>query len=152
MYDPALNPACPWRRFLRLILWLVAVHSTGVGLALIVRPPTLMEWAGYARGAEPFFAIQNGVFHLVLAIGYAWGAVQPVRGRCLIVFTVVVKSAAAVFLLLYYFAFDPRWVILISGVGDGLMAVVVAAVLCRADREMRLRDGSPPSPLQLGGH
>ncbi|MBU0508294.1 hypothetical protein KKH27_05610 [bacterium] len=125
----------PAQRRLSVLLWLIALHSCGVGILLIFRPAFLMAWAGFSLDVEPFFPVQNGVFHLVLAVGYALAAAPSLRNRSLVVFTVIVKSMAAIFLFSYYAIFDPRWVILWSGIGDGAMAAAVWISLRAAERE-----------------
>jgi len=118
-----------------MLLWLVALHSFCVGVLLILRPAPLMEWAGFARAGDAFFPVQNGVFHIVLAISYILAAAPELRHRSLVVFTIIIKSVAAVFLLTYYFGFDARPVILLSGIGDGAMALAVFLCLRAAERE-----------------
>jgi prepilin signal peptidase PulO-like enzyme (type II secretory pathway) len=140
------------QRTLALVLWLVSVHSFAVGIGLIFRPAQLMEWVGFAGNQDAFFPVQNGVFHIILAIGYALAAAHPARNRVLVQYTIVVKSLAALFLLLYYAVFDPRWVILVSGIGDGAIAVVVAMCQHVASigvdgiGSVRLRPTVPESP------
>lgn len=123
----------PVRR-LAILLWLVALHSFCVGILMILRPAPLMEMAGFAMNAEPFFTVQNGVFHIVLAIGYILAAAPEFRHRSLVVFTIVIKSMAAIFLFTYYFGFDARSVILLSGIGDGAMALAVFLCFRAAER------------------
>ena len=114
------------RERLRLLLWLVALHSAGVGLGLILHPAGLLAFMGFAPVSEPFFPVQGGVFHVVVAVGYAMAAHAPRRHRSLIVFAVVVKILATVFLLLYWLLIARLWSVLASGAVDGLMALLIA--------------------------
>jgi hypothetical protein len=114
----------PARR-LSLLLWLVAVHSAVVGLGLIWQPAGLFARLGYAPVGEPFFPVQGGVFHVVMAIGYALAARDLAGNRCLASFAIVVKAAATVFLIGYWLLEARLAVVLLSGIGDGLMAVLI---------------------------
>jgi hypothetical protein len=114
----------PTRR-LSLLLKLVAAHSALVGLGLIWQPASLFESLGYAPVGEPFFPIQGGVFHVVMAIGYYLAARDLAGNRCLAAFAIVVKTAATIFLLIYWMFVAHISVVLLSGIGDGLMAVFI---------------------------
>lgn len=111
--------------WLRLILVGMSAHSALVGLGLLIQPAWLMDQAGYPPLAEPFFARQGGVFHILMAVFYA-RALGGAEARCtLIPLAILVKAAAAVFLLLHAWLAPGAWVIPFSGVVDGLMAVVL---------------------------
>ena len=120
---------------LMLILWLVALHSAGVGMGLILHPDWLMLRTGYLPLNEPFFIVQGGVFHLLMAIAYAMAAWDLVRHRSLTLFSIIVKSAAALFLVLYWLLAARIAVVLASGVVDGLMALVIALAYVSWKRE-----------------
>ena len=110
---------------LSLFLWLVAIHSFLVGLGLIIQNPSIIEFFGYGRCDEHFFPAQGGVFHAVMAVGYVLAAANLERYNCLVVFSIFVKSAATVFLLLYYFLIERIWTIIVSGIGDGIMMIIM---------------------------
>ena len=116
--------ADPGRR-LRLLLSLVAVHSAVVGLGLIWQPAGLFARLGYTPVGEPFFPVQGGVFHIVMAIGYLLASRDLVGNRCLTAFAIVVKAAATLFLLTYWLVANRLTVVLLSGIGDGVMAVLL---------------------------
>ena len=118
--------ADPSRR-LSLLLWLVAAHSAVVGFGLICQPAGLFARLGYAPVGEPFFPVQGGVFHVVMAIGYALAARDLCNNRCLAAFAIVVKVAATVFLISYWLLEARLAVVLLSGIGDGVMAVLIWA-------------------------
>jgi hypothetical protein len=111
---------------------------------MLLHPPALMAWCGFDRGLEPFFVVQNGVFHFVLAAGYALAAVNPCSHRSLVLFAIVAKSMAMLFLVVYWIAYDPRWVIVASGAGDGGMALAVGLLLRAMDREHSRQVRTPP--------
>ena len=110
---------------LQLLLWLVALHSLAVGVGLVLHPARMLAAAGYAPVGEDFFPVQGGVFHLVMAVGYALGARDPERNAALIRFAVLVKLLACVFLLSYWLGQRHLLVVLGSGLVDGAMAVLI---------------------------
>ena len=108
-----------------MILCLVAVHSILMGLALIFQPAILMEWSGFKSGYERFFPAQGGVFHLLMAVAYLLGATDSRKYHFLIVFSVIVKAVATVFLIVYCITVEFKWIILVSGIGDGVMGMSI---------------------------
>jgi hypothetical protein len=112
-------------KVLSMVLWVVAAHSILMGLALISQPAILMKWSGFNAGYERFFPAQGGVFHLLMAFAYSLGAVNSEKFHFLIVFSVIVKAVATVFLLIYCFAVEFNWVILVSGISDGVMGMAI---------------------------
>lgn len=122
---------------LRLVLWAAALHSFAVGLGLILHPAPVLAYFGYAPLSEPFFPTQGGVFHVLMAVGYGMGAVHPDRFLCLVVFAVIVKTAATAFLLTYWSLVSPLWIVLLSAVGDGALAVALWWAYRRWRRSVR---------------
>ena len=118
-------------KVLSTVLWVVAAHSILMGFALITQPSVLMEWSGFKSGYERFFPAQGGVFHLLMAVAYSLGAINSQKYHLLIVFSVMVKAAAMIFLLVYCFAVEFKWIILISGVTDGVMGAAIYIAVCR---------------------
>jgi len=110
---------------LSFVLWIMAAHSFLVGTGLIIQLPEVMEWFGFLPGHEKFFSAQGGVFHVVMAVGYALAALNSLRFRCLIQFSIFVKAAATLFLLFYYVFIDSITLVLISGIGDGVFGVAL---------------------------
>lgn len=127
---------------LMVILWLVALHSAGVGVGLILHPDWLMLRTGYLPINEPFFIVQGGVFHLLMAIAYSMAARDLVRNRGLTLFSIIVKSAAALFLILYWLLAARIAVVLFSGIVDGLMALVIAMAYVSWRRGREVVDGN----------
>jgi len=113
------------------VLGLVAAHSAAIGLGLCLQPPAFFALLGFAPVSEPFFPAQGGMMHLILAAGYGLGAQDPVGRRALVVYAVFVKTAAALFLFVYWLFVSRQWSVLASGVVDGLMALVIAAAHAR---------------------
>lgn len=113
------------RNIFRLLLWLIALHSFVVGVCLIFLPLTLFEFFGFAAISEKFFPVQGGVFHIIMAGVYACSAFNPERCRDYIRLTIIAKFTALLFLLLFYLLIDRQLVVLLSGLGDGLMGLLV---------------------------
>ncbi len=88
-------------------------------------PKRLLHWAGFQADTEPFFAAQAGVFHLVLAVGYTMAALGHPNTESLVLFSILVKGMAAIFLLGYFLLKDRKWVILLSGAADGCMGAAI---------------------------
>jgi len=118
LHNPALR--------LSTLLWLIALHSAAVGLGLVLHPAPLLAEMGYVSVNEPFFPTQGGVFHIIMAVGYAMAAQNLERRRSLVTFTVVVKALALLFLVTYWALAARLPTILLSGLLDGAMAVAVA--------------------------
>jgi uncharacterized membrane protein len=112
-------------KYLSLFLWLVAIHSFLVGIGLIVLPLPLLKLFGYGVCAERFFPSQGGVFHIAMAVGYAMGAYNLKSYDCLIIFSIIVKFIATVFLFTYFFLVSSIWLVLLSGISDFLMGLIV---------------------------
>ncbi len=110
---------------LTALLWLVALHSFAVGIGLLVQPSILFNTFSFPQHYGYFFPAQGGVFHLIMAVAYATAAVDSWKFYYFIPFAVFVKSAATLFLFTYYFLFEQSWIILLSGLGDGLMMVLL---------------------------
>ncbi len=108
-----------------LILAGMSAHSILVGLGLLIQPPWLLDWAGFQPLAEPFFARQGGIFHLLMGVTYAGALGRPATRFVLVPLAIVIKSTAAVFLLLHAWWAPGAWVVPVSGATDGLMAAVL---------------------------
>lgn len=112
------------RSILTMVLLLIAIHSFCVGVGLVFRPFALMEYFGFVHCSGRFFPTQGGIFHIVMSVGYTMAALD--RYRCLVFFSIVVKVTAMIFLFSYYFAVEQIWLVLASGVADGIMAVLIS--------------------------
>jgi hypothetical protein len=112
------------RLLLQWILWLIAIHSIGFGLALIIFPSEWIEYFGFQL-QEKFFADQGGVFHLIISLAYIMAALAPESSRKLIILSFVTKFTAAVFLFSYFLFDRPIIMVFLSGVGDLLMGLAI---------------------------
>ena len=120
------------RRGFTLLLWAVALHSALVGLGLIGLGPDVLTRFGFGSVSERFFAVQGGVFHLVMVMFYVSAARDPVGRRLLVRLIVATKTVAFLFLITYYLAVDPIPAVLLSALADGAMAALIALAAQRA--------------------
>ncbi len=116
-------------RVLSTVLWLVALHSIAMGLALIAQPALLMKLSGFSSECERFFPAQGGVFHILMAVAYIMGATNIEKYYYLTVFSIIVKGLATLFLMIYCFAVEFKWIVLLSGIGDGVMGLMIFLAL-----------------------
>lgn len=59
------------------------------------------------------------------------GAANIEKYYDLIVFAIIVKATATLFLMVYFFTIEIKWIILLSGVGDGFMGLMIFISLQR---------------------
>jgi hypothetical protein len=116
----------------RALVLLIALHSFVVGLFLTFATDWGARFGGFPSPVPLFFPRQAGAFHFVVAAIYLVEYFRY-RGVGLLVMT---KSIAVVFLFLTAGLDSVPWVVPLSGVGDGLMAVAV--VLLRRARGLPL--------------
>ena len=95
-------PDYNYRKILQWFLWLIAIHSIGFGIALVVLPIPVIEFFGFQL-EEKFFAVQGGIFHIVVSLAYIMAAIDLDNSRKLIILACVAKFMATLFLLSYYF-------------------------------------------------
>ena len=113
------------RTLLVILLWIFVVHSAVVALLLIFLPADSLNFFGYSGYQGRFFQVQGGVFHLVMAVAYLIAAIKTDNASLIIIFIIIAKTIATVFLLLYFFLDEHIWVLLPSAAGDGAMAVLL---------------------------
>ena len=113
--------------FLKWILWLIAIHSICFGISLIVLPISVIEFFGF-KLAEKFFAVQGGVFHIVVSLAYIMAALDLKKASKLIVLSCTAKFMATLFLLSYFFFVHPIFMVIFSGVADFLMGLAILSL------------------------
>jgi nucleoside-diphosphate-sugar epimerase len=114
-----------YKRYLSVFLWLVGLHSLSVGIGLLTIPPSFFIQLGLLENKENFFQDQGGTFHVAMSLAYCMAALNAGKSRQLIRFIIYVKLLAFVFLISYFLFVLPNWVILFSGVTDGIMGSIV---------------------------
>ncbi len=115
----------PVVRLIRWFLLIVAAHTFGVVVVLIVAGDTIMEIFGFPHLESRFFQMQGGVFHLLVSYVYYKASTDPKRYEYLIVFSVVIKMTATVFLFLYYLFIESIVMVLLSGIIDFGMGLII---------------------------
>jgi len=113
---------------LPFLLSLISIHSFLVGVGLIIFQGELMEYIGFQFVHERFFQVQGGVFHIVLSICYILPVISYNNFKTLVIFSIIAKISATVFLLIYFLFFDSILCVLLSGFGDCTMAVLLLYV------------------------
>ena len=109
----------------QLALYLIALHSFCVGIALIVLPFGVLSWFGFTVDPYRFFSTQGGVFHIVMAIAYLFAARNPLQEKSLLIFIILAKWIAFFFLGFYFLFAEMVPVIAFSAVSDGFMGLIV---------------------------
>ena len=132
-FELSLNQIKWHMKLLKVFLWLVALHSFCVGLGLMLIPLEYYDIFGFADYQGNFFKIQAGVFHLVMVMAYVMAALDPVKNRMMIVFSMLAKFTATIFLLSYAILGDMIWMVIVSGIADFLMGLILLAFFRKLD-------------------
>ena len=111
--------------FLSFFLYLVGLHSILVGIGLIILPLSYFSLFGFDQVTEKFFPVQGGVFHIVMSIAYFLAGRDPVKNNVLVIFSIIVKLCATIFLIVFYFTISSTWMILLSAIADCFMCVTI---------------------------
>lgn len=128
-------------KILSVFLWLVALHSFLVGIGLIVLPTTVFESLGYNPTFDRFFSTQGGVFHIAMACCYALAAYNLKRFEQLIVFSIIVKFIATLFLVIYFILVSQQVLIILSGISDLIMGLVILVLYQKSKYEKYFSSG-----------
>lgn len=118
-----------------VFLLIVAIHSILVGIGLIVLPASAFEFLGFQKTFDRFFSTQGGVFHIVMAVGYAMAAYDLKRFECLIIFSIIIKFIATVFLIVYFLTKSSQLLIIFSGISDFIMGLVILFLYSKLKQE-----------------
>ncbi len=113
---------------LPFVLSLISIHSFFVGVGLIFFPGELMEYIGFQFVQERFFQVQGGAFHIVLSICYILPVISYYNFKSLVIFSIIAKISATVFLFIYFLFFDSILCVLLSGFVDCTMAILLLYV------------------------
>jgi len=117
-------PPYNYGKILQWFLWLIALHSIGFGIALVVLPVPVIEFFGFQL-AEKFFAVQGGIFHIVVSLAYIMAALDLENSKKLIILSCTAKFMATLFLLSYYFFVSHIFMVIFSGLADFLMGLAI---------------------------
>lgn len=128
------------RKRLRLVLIIMAIHSFFIGIGLVIQLPMIMDLFGLGHIEQPFFPAQGGIFHVLMAVAYITAALRPEGNGTLINFIIVVKITATVFLFFYFTFIQNIWMILFSGICDGILALLIL-ISYRSFKNLRTQNG-----------
>jgi hypothetical protein len=117
-------PGYNYGKILQWFLWLIAIHSIGFGIALVILPIPVIELFGFHL-AEKFFAVQGGIFHIVVSLAYIMAATDLDNAKKLIILSCTAKFMATIFLLSYYFFVSHIFMVIFSGIADFLMGLAI---------------------------
>ena len=117
-----------YNKLLVITLWLIAFHSIGVGIGMVVSPSDWIAYFNITPSDHRFFITQGGVFHLIMAIAYIMAASNPTDNEKLIVFSIIVKFCATLFLLTYFIFINQFGIVFLSGISDFCMGLVLLVV------------------------
>jgi hypothetical protein len=111
------------RNLERWLVVLIALHTYGIGVGLLVVPEWALRFGGWQTIPPLFFPRQAGVFHLVLGSGYLFE-----YGRLRSVWLLLTaKACAFVFLVGATVVAAVPWFVTFAGVVDGLMGLAALA-------------------------
>ena len=122
-------------KLLSVFLWLVSLHSLLVGIGLIFLPSSAFEFLGFEPTFDRFFSTQGGVFHIAMAVCYSMAASDLIKYKQLIIFSIIVKFIATVFLLSYYLLISSQWMIIFSCVTDFIVGLLLLYLYHRLIKE-----------------
>jgi len=123
------------RRWLPFLLAAVALHSITLGVLMLWNPLMVLQWAGWFYEGSRFFPAQSGLFLLILGLVYA-GALWH---RPLAWVLVLSKVFAVVFLVTETMAGNCPPIVYLPALADGVMGLVVTALMIDARRSSGLR-------------
>ena len=119
------SPESFWPRAETWLIVLIAIHSFVVAFFLMFFTRWGAAFGGWGDVSPLFFARQAGVFHIVVGVGYL---LDYFRYRS-VTFLLVTKVLAVLFLVSMMMVAEPAtWVIPLSALADGAMALVVYLV------------------------
>lgn len=131
-----MHPQNKYQQYLSILLWLIGVHSFLVGVGLIFIPPSFLSNFGFFNYSESFFQAQGGVFHIAMSMAYVIAGRDVPNSSQLIRFIIAVKLLAFIFLITYFIFRLSSWMILMSGIADGVMGGVVLLLYKLKDRSV----------------
>jgi hypothetical protein len=108
-----------WRELERFLVWAIALHSFGIGVALTLWPTWGLALGGFAVPASLFFPRQGGAFHFVVGFAYLW----ELRRHGTVTVLVAAKTVGTVFLLSMVFVGESAWSIGPSAAADAAMGL-----------------------------
>jgi len=124
---------------LRLVAAISAVYDVLIGAALLAGRPLLVQLFGLPAPVPPIHADLNGLFTLVIGLGYVLPYRDPVRYRAYLwLMGPGLKGAGAILFVLDYLMRGSHASFLLFAVGDGSLALLTLwALLTSVDDPRR---------------
>jgi hypothetical protein len=109
---------------LRAVAFVSLVYDVTIGVALLAAAPRLAAWFGVPPPSPPVFADTNGLFLVVVGLGYLLPLRDPVRHRAYLwlMGPVLKGGGLVIFLRDAIVRYSPASFLLFA-VGDGLLAL-----------------------------
>jgi hypothetical protein len=126
------------------LVLLIALHTYGIGIALLAFPEWALRFGGWQTIPPLFFPRQAGVFHLVLGTGYLFEYLR-LRSVSLLL---AAKACGAIFLLAATMLASLPWFVTFAGVVDGLMGLAV--LVLRRETSAASAAASTDAPSEVG--
>lgn len=114
-----------YQKYLSLFFQIISLHSLVVGLGLIFLPFSILELLGFNGQSQRFFPAQGGVFHIIMAIGYTMASINMKSKETLIIFSMIVKFSATIFLFIFYLFVEQMLMVLLSLITDLFMGLII---------------------------
>ena len=110
---------------LQFFLWCAAGQSLMVGFVLLSQPALIIKLLGSGSFPGYFFWAQGGVFHIILSFLFHIAARNVDSQNLMVIFSIIVKVVATIFLLVYFFFVDSILLALLAGIGEGVLGVLI---------------------------
>ncbi|MEA2082664.1 MAG: hypothetical protein U9O82_00165 [Thermodesulfobacteriota bacterium] len=110
---------------LQFFLWCAAVQALVVGFVLLSQPAFVMKLLGGSSSLGYFFWAQGGVFHIILSFLFHIAARDVDGQSSMVIFSIIVKVVATIFLLVYFFFVDSILLALLAGIGEGVLGGLI---------------------------
>ena len=118
--------------FVRAVAAISGVYDGGVGLFLLLAADRMASLFGVAPAQPPIFSDLNGLFLVVIGLGYAFPYRDPIGARWYLwVMGPLLKGAGAAAFLLDYFLRQSPPSFLLFAASDGALAVLTLVALRR---------------------
>lgn len=124
-----------YKKILVITLWLITLHSIGVGIGMILFPTNWIAYFDITPSDHRFFITQGGVFHIVMAVAYGMAASNVKVNVMLIKFSISAKFIATFFLLSYFIFVNQFGIIFLSAIGDFSMGLVLLLLYLKYKNE-----------------
>ena len=117
-----------YKRLLVILLWLVAIHSFCVGVAMVFLPTDWISYFNITPSEHRFFITQGGVFHILMSVAYILAAKDIDKNAGLIKFSIIAKFCATIFLVAYFVFVNQFGIVFLSAIGDFCMGLLILVI------------------------